>query len=256
MNRRGLLVAALCACAWSGLACAETAVRVFAAASLTGALTDIAATWQAAGHPPAKLAFGGSAVLAKQVRAGAPVHVYASADPEWMDSLQREGRLVEGSRIDLLGNALVLIAPRGRGFEVSMNSGTSLANAFEGKLCTGEPGVVPAGTYAREALQSLKWWDGIASRLVGTEDVRTALVFVERGECAAGVVYATDAASSNRVVTIARFPPDSHRPIVYPFALVTGAPPEATQFLAYLRDAPEAAAAFRGHGFALLRERR
>jgi molybdate transport system substrate-binding protein len=256
MNRGWLLVAALIAQAWFGVANAEVAVRVFAAASLTGALHEIGARWHAAGHPAPTLAFGGSALLAKQVQAGAPAHVFASADPAWMDYLEREGRLVDRSRVDLLGNELVLIAPKGRRFDVEMTSSASLADAFDGKLCTGEPGVVPVGTYAREALQALGWWDGISGRLVGADDVRAALTFVERGECAAGIVYATDAASSDLVVTVARFPPGSHRPIVYPLALVKGAPSEAAQFLSYLRDASEAAAVFRRHGFTLLRDAR
>jgi molybdate transport system substrate-binding protein len=224
-------------------------VRVFAAASLTDALTGIAGRWQAAGHPAPVLAFGGSSMLAKQVAAGAPADLFASADEGWMDYLDSQGWLDRRSRVDLVGNELVLIAPKGRGFRCEMQPDFALATAFSGKLCTGEPGVVPVGTYARTALQSLGAWDALQGRIVGTDDVRTALAFVERGECGAGIVYATDAAVSSRVVVVARFPANSHPPIVYPFAVLKGARPEAYALLDFLRQDPAARAAFAHYGF-------
>jgi len=139
---------------------------------------------------------------------------------------------------------------------VTMQRGFHLAKAFSGKLCTGEPGVVPVGIYAREALESLEWWESLQGRIVGTEDVRTALTFVERGECAAGIVYATDAGISNTVEVVARFPADSHKPIVYPFALVTGSRPEGKEFLGYLRNAQTTAEVFQRYGFVLLEPRK
>lgn len=235
---------------------ADEPVRVFAAASLTNVLTDIAGHWQDEGHAAPSLAFGASSTLAKQVEAGAPADLFASADQGWLDYLDDRGRIEPGTRVDLLGNELVLIAPRGRRFHTEMKAGYPLASAFTGKLCTGEPGVVPVGIYAKEALQSLQWWDALQGRIVGTDDVRTALAFVERGECGAGIVYATDAAISERVEIVARFPATSHRPIVYLFAVVKGARAEAREFLAYLRGSPAAAASFRRHGFVLLQPRR
>lgn len=235
---------------------ADEPVRVFAAASLTNALTEIGARWQADGHAQPSLAFGGSSTLAKQVEAGAPADVFASADPSWMDYLAERRRIDARSRVDLLGNELVLIAPKGQGFAVTMESGFQFAKAFSGKLCTGEPGVVPIGIYAKAALESLKWWESLQGRIVGAEDVRTALAFVERGECAAGIVYATDAAISTKVEVLARFPAHSHKPIVYPFALITGSRPEGRAFLGYLRNSRAAAEVFQRHGFVLLQPRK
>src|SRR5882672_9320953 len=236
----------------SGVLCAEEPVRVFAAASLTNALGDIAAQWQKSGHPALSLAFGASSTLAKQIEAGAPADLFASADLSWMDYLVSRDRIVPGSRVNLLGNDLVLIVPKDHRFPVTMAAGFELGRAFSGKLCTGEPGVVPVGTYARQSLEYLGWWAGLAERIVGTDDVRTALVFVERGECPVGIVYATDAAISDRVEILARFPAESHKPIQYPFAIVRDARPDTQAFLDFLKGSPEAAAAFQHYGFALL----
>lgn len=231
---------------------AEDAVRVFAAASLTDALGDIGAAWQQAGHPKPVLSFAASSVLAKQIEAGAPADVFASADLTWMDYLDQRSRIAPGTRASLLGNTLVLIAPKGKGFPVEMKPGFDLSGAFEGKLCTGEPGAVPAGIYAKQSLESLGWWPSISARIVGTDDVRTALAFVERGECPAGIAYATDAAISERIEVIAKFPEDTHKPIVYPFALVAGARPEAGAFLEYVKGG-SATAIFEKYGFVRLR---
>jgi molybdate transport system substrate-binding protein len=240
----GLLLASI---AW----CAEEPVRVYAAASLSNALTDIAAQWQKAGHPPPSLVFGASSTLAKQIEAGAPADLFASADLSWMDYLDARDRITADSRVNLLGNDLVLIAPKGQRFPVTMAAGFDLSAAFSGKLCTGEPGVVPVGIYAQQSLETFSWWAALAGRIVGTDDVRTALVFVERGECAAGIVYATDAAISDKVEVLARFPPGSHKPIVYPFAIVRDARPAANAFLDYLKSSPDAAAVFARYGFRL-----
>lgn len=231
---------------------AEEAVRVFAAASLTSALTDIAAQWKQGGHAAPTLAFAASSALAKQIEAGAPADVFASADRKWMDYLQQRDRIDTATRADLLGNTLVLIAPKKRGFKIEMRRDFDFAGAFDGKLCTGEPGAVPVGLYARQSLESLGWWNAIEPRIVGADDVRTALNFVERGECAAGIVYATDAAISDKVETLATFPEDTHEAIVYPIALVGNARPSAREFLRYLRTSKEAAAVFERYGFTRL----
>jgi molybdate transport system substrate-binding protein len=229
--------------------------RVYAAASLTDALTSVAARWQRRGHPLPQLVFGGTATLARQIEAGAPADIFAAADARWMDLLDEAGRLAPGTRVDLLGNSLVLVAPKGRAFRVELRRDFPLAGAFPGRLCIGEPGVVPAGTYARQALQNLDWWTSLEGRAVGTEDVRAALTFVGRGECAAGIVYATDVASSEEVEVVARFPVTLHAPIVYPFALVAGASAEAAQFFGFVRS-EEAAAIFLQHGFVIARKGR
>lgn len=226
--------------------------RIYAAASLTNAVTDIGAAWEKTGRPAPVLVFGASSALAKQVEAGAPADVFMSADLNWMDYLEQRGKLAAGSRSSLLGNTLVLIAPKGKAREVKMERGFDLAGAFKGKLCTGEPGAVPVGIYAKEALASLGWWDKVSGRIVGTDDVRTALAFVERGECPLGIVYATDAAISSKVEVVASFPAGSHKPVVYPVALVQGGRAEGGEFLQYVRSSPDAAAIFRKYGFTLL----
>ena len=235
---------------------AEQPVRVYAASSLAEALDDVAAAWQRAGHPAPLLVTAGSATLARQVAAGAPADVYLSADPAWMDYLGAHGRIAPGSPVPLLGNSLVLIAPRGGRWRVDLRRGVPLAAAFRGKLCTGEPGVVPVGSYAREALQALGAWDDLESRVVGTDDARTALAFVERGHCGAGIVYGTDARGSSRVEVVGTFPPGTHRRIVYDAALLRGARPAGQAFLAFLGDSREAGQAFERRGFLLLRAAR
>lgn len=237
---------------WLALGLAANAAepsRVFAAASLTNALTDIGALWQKAGHPAPVLDFAASSTLAKQIEAGAPADLFASADVPWMDELASRGLLEPGTRIDLLGNDLVLIAPKGRGFKVSMEAAFHFAGSFSGKLCTGEPGSVPVGRYAQQSLQALGWWSALQGRIVGTDDVRAALAFVEQGECSAGIVYATDAAISTKVEVVAIFPAATHQPIVYPFALVHGAGQESLALLDYLKNSPAAAEVFRHYGF-------
>lgn len=226
-------------------------VRVYAAASLTNALTDIGKSWKAEGHETPTLVFAASSTLAKQIMSGAPADIFASADISWMEQVGKAGQLARGTRVDLLGNTLVLIAPKARPIEVRMERGFDLAKSFTGKLCTGEPGVVPVGIYAKAALQSLGWWDALQGRIVGTDDVRTALAFVERGECPLGIVYATDAAISDKVQVLARFPEDTHEPIVYPFALTKSAGAAGRAFFDYLKTEP-ARRAFQQYGFTLL----
>lgn len=234
-------------------ALAEDPVRVFAAASLTNALNDIAREWEKGGHPKPSLAYAASSALAKQIEAGAPADVYASADRTWMDYLDDRGRIMRDTRVDLLGNELVLIAPKGRRIPIQMDRNFDIAGAFSGKLCTGEPGVVPAGIYARQSLENLGWWVPLKGRIVGTDDVRTALAFVERGECALGIVYTTDAKISSKVEVLRRFPENTHRPIAYPFAAVKGARPETRAFLRFVETSPAAAAIFDHYGFTRLK---
>jgi molybdate transport system substrate-binding protein len=250
LSRRFALLLLL---ALTGPALAEQPVRVFAAASLTNALNDIGAEWEKAGHPKPSQSFAASSTLAKQIEAGAPADVFASADLTWMDYLDDRGRIAPGSRVSLLGNDLVLIAPLGKRVPVKMTPGFDLAGAFNGKLCTGEPGVVPVGIYAKQSLENLGWWTSLKGRIVGTDDVRTALAFVERGECPLGIVYLTDARISSKVEVVERFPDNSHKPIVYPFAMVKGARPETQAFLSFVRTSPAAAAIFERYGFRLLK---
>lgn len=228
-------------------------LRIYAAASLTNALTDIAAQWQKQDHEAPVLVFAASSALARQIEAGAPTDVFASADLKWMDYLDQRQKIRPGSRSNLLGNRLVLIVPKGRRLPVEMRTDFGIAAAFEGKLCTGEPGVVPAGIYAKQALESLGWWAPLQRRIVGTDDVRAALAFVERGECSLGIVYATDAAISSKVEVIATFPESTHEPIVYPFAAIASGSADARPFLDFLHTSPDAIATFERYGFSLPR---
>jgi len=233
------------------LAARADGLTVFAAASLTDALKDIAAQWQAAGHAPFRASFASSSTLAKQIEQGAPANLFASADEKWMDDLAQHGMVADGTRSDLLGNDLVLVVPADKPTHVAIGPGFDLAGLLGpgGRLAVGDPAHVPAGIYAAQALHKLGLWDAVSQRLAPAEDVRSALLLVERGEAAAGIVYATDAAASSHVSVAGAFPPDSHDPIVYPFALTkAGDTPEARALLAFLRG-PQAKAAFAARGF-------
>ncbi len=224
---------------------------VFAAASLTEALGDVARLWAAQGHPPPSLSFASSAVLARQIEQGAAADLFLSADEAWMDRLARAGRLKQGSRVDLLANALVLIEPASSMAPVRIDSGLSMSAILGpgGRLAVGDPASVPAGMYARQALTTLGLWNQVADRLAPAENVRAALLLVERGEAPAGIVYATDVAAAQGVAVAGIFPERSHPPILYPAARLSDAP-DADAFLAFLRSGP-ALARFRAHGFGI-----
>jgi molybdate transport system substrate-binding protein len=227
---------------------AEEKVTVYAAASLTNALSEISTQYQKGKPVNIAHSYAASSTLAKQIENGAPADIFISANTQWMDYLQEKGLVDSGSRVDLLSNGLVLITPKGRTFPVRFDKGFRLSQAFEGKLCTGDIDSVPAGIYARQALETLGWWETIKNRIVGTQDVRGALVFVERGECAAGIVYETDAIISGKVETTAIFPENTHNPILYPAALIKKAKKEAQDYLEYLKGS-EASLVFAKHGF-------
>ncbi|CAL1240406.1 molybdate ABC transporter substrate-binding protein [Candidatus Methylocalor cossyra] len=235
---------------WCAVGGAVADATVYAAASLTNALQDIAKEFERQHRIPVKLSFGSSAALAKQIEQGAPADLFISADLKWMDYLDDKRKIDHASRRNLLGNTLVLVAPLGKGFPVTIAKGFDFPGAFTGKLCTGQVESVPVGIYAKEALTHLGWWEGLKARLVGTEDVRAALNFVERGECDAGIVYQTDAKQSKKVEILGQFPANTHAPIVYPAALVTPSK-DAKAFLDYLGTKP-AGEIFRRYGFATL----
>ena len=232
-------------------AAGQTGPTVFAAASLTNALQDIAAAWAKQGHPTPLLSFASSSILARQIAEGAPVNIYASADEKWMNYLAQHGMIVPGTRRDLLRNDLVLIVPANHPTRVKIGPGFDLAPLLgpNGRLAVGDPAHVPAGIYARQALQHLGLWANVEPHLARAEDVRAALLLVERGEAPAGIVYGTDAAVSRRVMIAGIFPPDSHPPITYPFAIVKGGDTaQARAFFAFLQG-PQARALFARRGF-------
>lgn len=226
-------------------------VRVYAAASLTDAIGQLAADYGKTHATSIKPVFAASSTLAKQIDAGAPASIFISADRKWMDYLVERRRVAADAPQDLLGNALVLIAPKGETFPVRFDAGFKPETAFKGRLCMGDPEVVPAGIYGKEALTRLGWWPALQRRVVGTDDVRAALAFVERGECAAGIVYRSDAKISDKVEIVATFADDTHAPIVYPAALIERDAADARGFLDYLRT-PAARAVFSRFGFVVL----
>jgi len=229
-------------------------ILVFAAASLTDALEEIDAAFTARSGVKVKASFAASSVLAKQIEAGAPADVFLSADREWMDYLQQRGLLKAGTRHDLLGNALVLIAPADSTLELQIAKGFNLAGALAGgRLSTGDPDSVPAGIYAKAALTQLGVWQSVADRLARAENVRAALAYVARGETPLGIVYKTDAQAEQRVRVVGVFPADSHPPITYPVALTAAARPPAPRYAEFLHSAA-AHEAFVRRGFTVLTE--
>lgn len=233
-------------------------VTVFAAASLADALRAA----EPALGVPVRFSFAASSTLARQIEQGAPAHVFVSADERWMDHLERAGRIDAASRRVLATNRLVVVVPRdaarahphphaaGEPTESPDAIRAALLPADPGaRIASGDPAHVPAGRYAEQALRSLGLWERVAPRLVRADNVRSALAFVERGEAAAGIVYATDAAASSKVRVAARFAASSHAPVTYPAALVAGAPPAARALFERL-FAPPARAVLQAAGFA------
>ncbi|MGZ9810424.1 molybdate ABC transporter substrate-binding protein [Pseudoroseicyclus sp. H15] len=212
-------------------------ITIFAAASLAGPLDEAAELWaDETGHDTA-ISYAGSSVLARQIMAGAPADAFLSANEDWMDAVEADGRIVPGSRANLWGNALVLVA-RAPGDLALADLPVALGH---GRLAMALTEAVPAGIYGREALTHLGLWEALAPRLAETDNVRAALDLVALGAAPYGIVYATDAAAEPRVSIAATFPEESHAPITYPGAALTPGPAE--DFLSYLQS-PEALAIF------------
>lgn len=230
-------------------------VTVLAAASLKTVLDGIATDWQGLGHPPINVVYASSSALARQVEAGLAADVFISADRDWMDYLADRNLIQPASRVDLLGNRIVLIAPAG-----STLTTIRIAPQFplaallgDGRLAIGNVQSVPAGKYGKAALESLGVWNQVEARLAQAENVRAALMLVARGEAPLGIVYGTDAAAESAVRDIGAFPDHTHPPIVYPAGLLAASKqPEATPFFAFLQGS-EAAVAFERAGFLVLR---
>lgn len=225
-------------------------ILVFGAASLTGVLDNLSRAFTGKTRLPVKSSLAASSVLAKQIEAGAPADVFFSADLEWMDYLEQHKLLKPGSRHDVVGNRLVLVAPAASTVSLKIEKGIDFGPALgpQGKLATGDPDSVPAGKYAMAALQKLGVWDKVSGRIVRAENVRAALAFVARGEAPLGIVYRTDALAEKRVRIVAEFPVDTHPPIRYPIAVTTHGGPAAQQFVDFVRSGP-ASEIFRKYGF-------
>jgi len=225
-------------------------VTVFAAASLTNALNAVAAAWTAETGHGAVMSYAGSSALARQIQEGAPADIFISASVDWMDALEASGDLRAGTRRDILGNRLVLIAHGRDAAPVTIDANLDLVGMLDGgRLSMALVEAVPAGIYGRAALTTLGLWDDVAPLVAQSDNVRTALAFVAQGEAPLGIVYATDAAVSDEVTVIGTFPDDSHPPIVHPAAITAqAASPAAGAFLDWLTSAP-ARAIWADYGF-------
>ena len=236
----------------AGPALADT-VLVFAAQSMAEAIAAAGARFSEETGTEVVVSLGASSTMARQIEAGAPAHLFISANRQWIDYLEERQAVRPETRADIAGNALVLIAGPDAP-EAALGEGLSgLPEALgDGRLALGDPAHVPAGQYAEQALRALGLWDRLEGRLAPTSNVRDALRFVEQGAAPFGIVYATDAAASDRVRIAGAFPEYSHAPIAYPAALtMVQGPPAAAELLAFLQG-PEAVGIFLGLGFALI----
>jgi len=256
MRRRwlGLALAAATALAPAIANAQSDGMVVFAAASLKNALDEIATGWsKETSRPKPRISFASSSALAKQMEQGAPADLFISADLAWMDYVAKKDLIKADTRVNLLGNRIVLIAPKDSKTSVEVKQGFDLAKALAGgKLAMGNVDAVPAGKYGKAALEKLGAWDGVKDKIAQAENVRAALLLVSRAEAALGIVYSTDAAADPNVRIVATFPADSHPPIIYPAAVTKDAKSaDARPFLDYLKSA-KARPAFEKQGFTVL----
>lgn len=250
----GFALVVLCAAVFLAASPSRGAdITVFAAASLTDALEEIGAKYAGETGETVRFSFASSSVLARQIEAGAPAQIFAAASELWMDYLVERNLIDVSTRVSLLGNSLVLVAPADSAIDsVEIAPGLDLAALLgpQDRIAIGDPAHTPAGIYAKQALERLGAWDPLERRVAVSENVRAALALVERGEAPLGIVYATDTAFSGSVKVIGHFPASSHDPITYPVAVVAG---ETTvpvmQFFEYLTGR-QGLEVFERHGFA------
>ena len=245
-----LAAAAIAAFAAAAACRAAEVVTIFAAASLKNALDDVAKAHAARTGDRLRVSYAASSALAKQIESGAPADVFISADLDWMDYLAKRNLIDPASRVSLLRNRLALIAPAPSASTLKIGPRFPLAGALGNeRLAIADPASVPAGRYARAALESLGVWKDVESRVAAATDVRSALVLVARGEAPFGIVYTTDAAVEPRVRAVDVFPEHTHPPIIYPAALVAASRNAAAAALLRSLGEPAARAIFDRHGF-------
>lgn len=255
--QRGALCICAALCGAATLATPAAAepkpATVFAAASLKTALDAAAAAWTETTGRQVRLTYAGSSELARHIEHGAPADLFWSANIKWMDYLAEKGLIDPASRRDLLGNTLVLIAPKSDQRTLTISPGLNLVAALDGgRLAVANTAAVPAGLYAKQALMALGLWHAVQPHLAQAQHVRTALTLVARREAPLGIVYATDAHAEPNVRVLDTFPAASHAPIQYPAALVQPAEnPDAAALLAFLSSAA-AAPHFTAEGFTIL----
>jgi molybdate transport system substrate-binding protein len=230
----------------------DKTLQLRAAASLTDVMRQISTDYQKAAHVGVKLSFDASSTLARQIEEGACADVFFSADTDSMDYLQERNFIQPATRKNLLGNALVLIAPAQSEINLAIAPHFALGAALNGgRLATGDPDSVPVGRYARVALKTLGVWDQVSSRIARAENVRTALMCVARGEAPLGIVYRSDALREKGVRVLDTFPTNTYPPIVYPVALTQSAQGGAAAFISYLASS-QAQRVFAQDGFSFL----
>jgi molybdate transport system substrate-binding protein len=231
----------------------ERSLTVFAAASMKNAIDDIDAAFTSKTGIRIVASYGASSALAKQIEQGAPADIFLSADTDWMDYAAAKKTINEATRTNLLGNTIVLIAPRDSKIDkIAIGPHFDLAGlAGQGRIATGDVNAVPVGKYAKAALEKLGAWQAAAAKFAMAESVRAALALVARGEAVLGIVYATDAPVEPGVKIIGTFPPDSHPPVVYPVAATSSAKAGAADYLAFLRSS-QAKVIFERYGFSFL----
>jgi molybdate transport system substrate-binding protein len=205
------------------------------------------------GKPAPKISYAACKTLAKQIEAGAPADVFVSADLDWMDYLAQKNLIWPETRVNLLGNRIVLVAPKNEAKLIAIKRHLDLVRVLgSGKLAMGNVDAVPAGKYGKAALEKLGVWDGVKGQIAQADNVRGALLLVSRGEAPLGIVYQTDAASDPNVTIVGTFPEDSHPPIIYPIAVTKDSSnPDTAEFVSYLRS-PGAKPAFEEQGFIIL----
>ena len=255
---RGLAVVLVAAVGWAPLASAPAAaqsapVLVFAAASLKNALDEIAVQWSKETGKQTKISYAASSALAKQIEGAAPADIFISADLDWMDYVAQRKLIKPESRVNLLGNRIVLVAGKDSKAATKIEPGFTLrALLGDGRLAMANIDAVPAGKYGKAALEKLGVWPSVQDRIAQAENVRAALLLVSRGEAPLGIVYQTDAAADPNVKIIGVFPENTHPAIVYPVAVTANATnPDAAAFAAYL-GTPAARPLFEKQGFTVL----
>jgi molybdate transport system substrate-binding protein len=239
--------------AWSPAAAQEKSLTVFAAASMKNALDEIDAAYTAKTGVKITVSYAASSALAKQIEQGAPADVFVSADTDWMDYAAARKNIKEPTRVNLLGNSLVLIAPKDSRIDnVAIAPGFDLAKlAGDGRIATGDVKSVPSGKYAKASLEKLGAWRAAEPKFAMAESVRAALTLVARGEAVLGIVYSTDARVEPGVKVVGTFPADSHPALIYPVAATTTAKPGTSDYLAFLRSTT-AKTILEKHGFKFL----
>ena len=239
--------------ALSGGDARSQSLLVFAAASLKDALDAVVEDYAASGGSAVAASYASSSALARQIERGAPADIFLSANPAWMDYLEERDLIRDGSRADLLGNGLVLVAPAESEVELTIAPRFDLLGALDGgRLAMGDPDHVPAGIYGKAALASLGAWEAVASRAARADNVRGALALVTRGEAPLGIVYRSDAVADPGVRVVGVFSSESHPPIIYPVAVLAASKhPAAADLLDFLKSAA-AAQVFERFGFTVL----